>query len=147
MILIQGTQVIGDISGHVARLEALIIDLERLTTGQLPSQADLDAAPLLAPYGLSSRPTYCLAGGNHGHPILQGRAIRTSELHSVTSESVVFAPSERRESKIRQPDAARTALSGRTGRKSCFWNFAFRRIPNTAGALHGTRDGRVFALP
>lgn len=86
MIVIQGTQVLGDISGHVARLEALIVDLERFTTGQLPSQGELQAAPLLAPHGLSFRPAYCLTGGNHGHPILQGRAIRTSELHIIAPD-------------------------------------------------------------
>ncbi len=86
MIVIRGQHIIGDIADHIARLEALIIDLERFTSGDLPTPAELDAAPLLLPYGLSHRRAYCLVGGNHGHPILTGSAVRTSELQVIASD-------------------------------------------------------------
>lgn len=86
MIVIRGPHIIGDIADHIARLEALVVDLERFTSGDLPTPDELGAAPLLSPYGLSQRPTYCLAGGNNGHPILTGQTIRASELHVIAPD-------------------------------------------------------------
>lgn len=72
--------VVGDLAGEIARLESLLVDLERLGNGERPSQEELDASRLLDNYiiSLASRP--CLIGENHGHPILKGRLIQTSDL-------------------------------------------------------------------
>ena len=79
-IIIGRRGILGDIAGTLARLEALASDLERFGSGEMPSPEELDAAPLLDPFAISTRPLPCLIGGNGDHPILKGPAITTSEV-------------------------------------------------------------------
>ena len=87
MFIINGDrQIVGDLAGELARLESLVADLERLSDGQLPTAQELEAAPLLDPFIVSSRPSVCLIGGNVGHPVNQGRTIRTSDVYVLAAE-------------------------------------------------------------
>jgi hypothetical protein len=78
--------IIGDIAGTIARLEALVSHLERVGSGEMPSIQELEAAPLLDPFAVSTRPLPCLVGGNGGHPVLRGPLITTSEVWVMAPE-------------------------------------------------------------
>jgi hypothetical protein len=87
MLMLDGNRrLVGDLASELARLESLLVDLERLADGQLPTARELDAAPLLSPFIVSSRPAVCLIGGNCGHPINQGHTIRTSDVAVLAAE-------------------------------------------------------------
>lgn len=83
--IVSSRGILGDVSTEIARLEGLLADFERVGSGRLPAQTELDQAPLLDPFTFSTRELPCLIGGNHRHPLLRGPLIRTSEL-------VMFAP-------------------------------------------------------
>jgi hypothetical protein len=68
------------------RLEKLASDLRRFQCGWLPSSDELEHAPLLDPYAVMTRPALRLVGGNHGHPLLKGAMIGTSELWVLAPE-------------------------------------------------------------
>lgn len=81
MFMIDGDRrIVGDLVAQIARLKALILDLERFANGELPTSVELQAAPLINPYTMTIRTSSCLVGGNAGHPCCKGRAIRTSDL-------------------------------------------------------------------
>lgn len=82
-IIIGHWGVLGDITGTLARLEALASDLERFGSGEMPSVQELEAAPLLDPFAISTRSLPCLVGGNGGHPILRGPTVTTSEVWAI----------------------------------------------------------------
>ncbi len=84
-IIVDRHAVAGDVAGEIARLESLLVDLERIGSGKLPTQEELAGAPLLDPFGFGTRELPCLIGGNHGHPLLRGPVIKTTEVW-------VFAP-------------------------------------------------------
>ena len=75
-----------DIAGTLARLEALVSDLEHFGSGNRPSAEELEAAPLLDPFAISTRSLPCLVGGNGGHPILKGPTVTTSEVWAIAPE-------------------------------------------------------------
>ena len=79
-IIVDHHAVVGDLASEIARLEALLADLERIGSGNLPTPAELAQAPLLDPFGFGTRELPCLIGGNHGHPLLCGPVIKTTEL-------------------------------------------------------------------
>lgn len=72
--------IVGDIAGTIARLECLLSALEAIGRGERPTQPELDDAPLLDPYAVSTFPLPCLVGGNGGHPLCRSPVIRTSDL-------------------------------------------------------------------
>ena len=68
----------------MAKLEALARDIGRIRSGDYPSRAELEAAPVLHAWGPAARLTTCLVGSVRGHPILHGhREITTSELYAI----------------------------------------------------------------
>ena len=75
-----GGKTTGDLASELARLESLLVDLERIGSGQMPSEEDLAKAPLLHPWGISTTQHLCLFGKVEGHPILRGPRIRTTEI-------------------------------------------------------------------
>ncbi|MCW3477547.1 DUF6634 family protein [Limobrevibacterium gyesilva] len=83
-IIVGRRHIVGDVAGLVARLEALVTDLERLATGDRPSIAELARAPLLDPVGFGTRELPCLVGGNQGHPFLTGPVIKTSDVWALS---------------------------------------------------------------
>lgn len=85
-IIIGHRGTLGDIAGTLARLEALASDIERFGSGEMPSVQELEAAPLLNPYAISTRSLPCLVGGNGGHPILKGPTVTTSEVWAIAPE-------------------------------------------------------------
>ena len=76
----------GELTECIWRLESLAVDLKLIGEGWLPSAGDLEDAPLLDPYVVTARQALSLAGGNHGHPLLRGSLIRTSELWVLAPE-------------------------------------------------------------
>lgn len=85
-IIIGHRGILGDVAGTLARLEALASDLERFGSGETPSVRELEAAPLLDPFAISTRSLPCLVGGNGGHPILKGPTVTTSEVWAIAPE-------------------------------------------------------------
>jgi len=79
-IIVDRDTIVGDLAFEIARLETLLADLERVGNGTLPTPEQLARAPLLDPFGFGTRELPCLVGGNHGHPVLRGPMIRTTEL-------------------------------------------------------------------
>lgn len=63
-------------------LEALIADVRHIALGNAPTDEDLESAPLLHPWMLSTRHQVCLLGYVTGHPVLNGPFIKTSQLWS-----------------------------------------------------------------
>jgi hypothetical protein len=80
-ILVDRRQMRGDLDQYIQRLEGLLSHLKALKAGQLPSAAELKAAPLLDLYRPSTRPAECLVGFAEGHPTIVG-GITTSDLWS-----------------------------------------------------------------
>ena len=52
----------------------------------MPSAEELEAAPVLDPFAISTRSLPCLVGGNGGHPILKGPTVTTSEVWAIAPE-------------------------------------------------------------
>ena len=60
----------------------------------MPGVQELEAAPLLDPFAISTRSlpclprnaTHCRVGGNGGHPILKGPTVTTSEVWAIAPE-------------------------------------------------------------
>jgi hypothetical protein len=74
-------------------LERLAADLRRLVSGEAPTAADLDEAPLLDRYALAVRSEPCLGGIATGHPHIEtGHRIFTSGIYAI-SESEGWARS------------------------------------------------------
>ena len=82
-IIIGHRGILGDIAGTLARLEALASDIELFGSGEMPSAQELEAAPLLNPFAISTRPLPCLVGGNGGHPFLKGPTVTPSEVWAI----------------------------------------------------------------
>ena len=85
-IIIGHRGILGDVAGTLARLESLVSDIERFGSGEMPGAQELDAAPLLDPFAISTRSLPCLVGGNGGHPILKGQFVTTSEVWAIAPE-------------------------------------------------------------
>lgn len=85
-IIVGDRRIVGDLAGEIAHLEALVSALERLGNGEMPSEQELAAAPMLSPFTISRRSSPCLIGGNGGHPTLRGPVIRTSEVWVMAPE-------------------------------------------------------------
>lgn len=87
MLIIDGSRrIVGDLPALIASLESLLADLARFENGDLPTTDEIAAAPWLNPVAVAIRPGFCLVGGNHGHPIRTGAAIRTSALWVLARE-------------------------------------------------------------
>jgi hypothetical protein len=71
----------GDPRDISQRFSDLAEDLAMITVGQGPSQAELDAAPVLQDWHLTPEMGLALVGRVEGHPVLGSRWIRTSQLH------------------------------------------------------------------
>jgi hypothetical protein len=71
------------VAEELRRLETLWRDLQRLASSGSPAPSDLQGAPLLTSWKLSSRPVRCLVGHVQGHPLLDGTLITTSPLWAV----------------------------------------------------------------
>ena len=76
----------GHLTAHIGRLESLLADLERFSIGQMPTEAEIAAAPLLDPVIVAARPIPCLTGGNGGHPYVRGPLVHTSPLIVMASD-------------------------------------------------------------
>ena len=59
-------------------LDNLVADLRRLVAGELPSDAELRAAPFLEDWSIVLEPVPCLVGKVSGHPSVRGPLVRTS---------------------------------------------------------------------
>ncbi len=79
-ITIRGGEILADVSYEVARLEQLIIDLDRLGSGVFPDPATIAAAPLLDRWIRSTRPAPCLIGECRDHPRLNGPLVVTTDV-------------------------------------------------------------------
>ena len=66
---------------QLARLIALVDDMERIRAGVPPEHLAIDP-PILERWIVANRPAPCLAGLSSGHPVLMGEArpIATSDL-------------------------------------------------------------------
>ena len=66
---------------ELARLSALVIDMEKIRSG-VPPERLAQGAPILDRWVMTQRPEVCLAGLSTGHPKLMGgaRPIVTSDL-------------------------------------------------------------------
>ena len=74
--------ILGDVHRDIARYEALLADLRNIAARRLPTEIDLETAPLLDFWEMDTAP---VVGVVHGHPLLQGLVIRTTDIQ-------VFAP-------------------------------------------------------
>ena len=77
--------ILGDINLEIARHETLLADLRNIAAGRLPIEAELGTAPLLDLWTMGTAPVPILVGDVHGHPLLRGPVIRTTDIQ-------VFAP-------------------------------------------------------
>jgi hypothetical protein len=73
------------VADDVRKLRKLADDLERLSQGIVPTQAELAASPEVDIYWLDTRPVVCLRGDLFGHP-------RLSAPHVTTTQVWAFAP-------------------------------------------------------
>ena len=64
----------------VTRLHRLADDLTKIAADEMPTPEDLEDAPILDRYAMADVSLRCLIGQQSGHPELQGKFIRTSEL-------------------------------------------------------------------
>lgn len=71
----------GDPRDTPQRISELAEDLAAIKAGQGPSQAELDAAPVLQDWYLEPEVGWALVGRVEGHPDLDARWIRTSPLY------------------------------------------------------------------
>lgn len=85
-IIVGHHQVIGDIAGEAARLKSLAAALERIGSGEMPSEQELATAPLLDPYTVATRTLPCLVGATRDHPSIKGPIARTSEVWLMAPE-------------------------------------------------------------
>lgn len=69
----------------IAKLEALAMDLKRISEGSGPTLDELENAPLLDFYAMTERPMYCLKGQVYGHPILGDGQIYTSQIFALNT--------------------------------------------------------------
>jgi hypothetical protein len=65
---------------EIARLRALISDLERIGAGDLPTQEVLAGAPVIENYRRGIREVPVLVGDVHGHPRLGTTLVTTTTL-------------------------------------------------------------------
>ncbi len=85
-LLIHQGQILGDISDEISRLKTLVADLERLASGEMPTERQLAAAPLLDNYVPATRSMLCLAGCCTDHPHVSGPIITTTEIWVLAPE-------------------------------------------------------------
>ena len=69
----------GELDAYISRLESLLKHLHGLKAGQLPTAAELEAAPVLDRWRPGVRDAECLVGRVQGHPSIGG-AMTTSEV-------------------------------------------------------------------
>jgi hypothetical protein len=65
---------------EIRTLEALLADLKRIAAGEAPTDADLEDAPLLVGWAMSSKFSPCLVGMAVEHPLLGTTEITTSQV-------------------------------------------------------------------
>jgi hypothetical protein len=71
----------------VAAVERLAADIARITAGEAPTPAEIEAAPLLDGWALALAPQTVLAGSVSSHPLLGTRPlIRTSPVYALDVE-------------------------------------------------------------
>ena len=68
---------------EVASLERLAVDLRRLANGERPGERELADAPLIDRWRLAAMLGPCLTGRIHGHPLLGGPTIETSQMFAL----------------------------------------------------------------
>ena len=73
-------QIVGDITGEISRIRAILSDLQRLALDDFPSDAELASAPLINGWCHMMRPAPCLIGVVTGHPICRGPITMTSDI-------------------------------------------------------------------
>lgn len=76
-----------DFDHQLARLTALVGDMESIRSGTPPEQLT-DEPPILDSWVLTQRPAICLEGLSTGHPALTGvaRPIVTSDLRLISDD-------------------------------------------------------------
>ena len=78
--------ILGDIQFEIARYEALLADLRNIATGRLPTEADLQTAPVLDRWMMDTALVPSFAGAVHGHPLRQGLVTRTTDIRVFAEE-------------------------------------------------------------
>ena len=78
--------ILGDICREIARYEALLADLRNIAAGRLPTNPELETAPLLDFWEMDTAPVPILVGVVQGHPLLQGPVIRTTDIQVLAPE-------------------------------------------------------------
>lgn len=73
-----------DLDDEIEILRRLLTDLERIRAGTAPTDTELAGAPVLDNWALGWRPTQCLAGEVHAHPLQDDRRlISTSQVFAI----------------------------------------------------------------
>ncbi len=75
-----------DIAGTVDRLRALADDLERMTMF-LPTERELQDAPIIDTWSLSRRGVLALSGSVRNHPELGSTTAQTSEVYAIDGKA------------------------------------------------------------
>lgn len=81
MFIVSDTGVISQAAHQeIARLRSLADDLERISSGELPSESVLAEAPLIENYQVARRTVPVLVGDVHGHPRIGTTVATTTTL-------------------------------------------------------------------
>ena len=102
MIAVESGQVRGNIDHEIERLETLLADLKRLRALDFPTPEQLETAPIIDQWALTTRTEPCLVGSVHGHPRLRGGLAMTSGLW-VWSSSLGWARTMSRYYRLGRP--------------------------------------------
>lgn len=85
-IIFEEGRILGDLTGELAKIEALAFDFRLLADGHFPPDSALASAPLIENWAFSVRPEPCLIGKFHGHPTCHGPISVTSALEAIAPE-------------------------------------------------------------
>ena len=86
IILLDTHAAVGDLADEIAKLERLLADLRRIAVGDMPTDQELAAAPLIDQWVGSVRSEPCLVGHITGHPRLPGSISTTSGIWVMAPE-------------------------------------------------------------
>lgn len=103
-----------DPEGEVASLERRAIDLRWLANCERPGERELAGAPLIDRWRLAAMLSPCLTGTTHGHPLLRGPTIETSQMFALAPK-LGWARTTSRSYRLGRPDGA-THASQRTSK-------------------------------
>lgn len=82
-IIFEPGKVVGDIEKELTRYRGCVAALESIIAIGGPRESDLEGAPVLEQFDLSSRAIICLAGQGRGHPRLGSQWTTTSPLIAI----------------------------------------------------------------